>query len=62
VLIGADFSAIGAMRRPPLLLERFDFGVAESPRLEFPPGVEAAHVAEGKVTGFADIPLRRQLK
>src|SRR5262249_25157482 len=51
-----------AIPRPPFVLERFNFGVTELPWLEFPPGVEAAHVAEGEVTGLADTPLRRQLR
>ena len=42
-------------------LERLDFRVGEFVRLEFPPRIQAAHVAEREIAGLADTALRRVL-
>src|SRR5262249_53576557 len=49
------------MGRTPFALELLNFGVGEAIGLEFPPGVEAAHIAEGKIARFADAALWRVL-
>ena len=50
------------MGRSPLAFELLDFGVGEFFRLEFAPGIEAAHKAEGEIADLADAPLRAVLR
>ena len=50
------------MRSTPFALERLDFLVGEFIRLEFPPGIQAALVAERQIAGLADAALRRVLR
>jgi hypothetical protein len=41
----------------PFALKLLNFGVGESLRLKFPPGVKTAHIAEGEIAGFAGLSL-----
>src|SRR5262249_21070515 len=43
----------------PLKFELLHLGVAKAVRLEFPPSIQAALVAEGQIADFADFALRR---
>ena len=50
------------MGSPPLRAELLYLVVSEPVRLEFAPGIDAAHVAEGEITDFADSPFRTVLR
>ena len=46
------------MRSAPFGFERLNFRVGEFVRLEFAPGIQAAHVAECEIAGLANTALR----
>src|SRR5262245_30313236 len=50
------------MGSPPLRAKLLYLVVSEPVRVEFAPGIDAAHVAEGEITDFADSPFRTVLR
>src|SRR5262249_22661608 len=50
------------MRSPPLGIKYCNLFITESIRLKLSPSFDAAHIAEGEITGLADVPLGTVLR